>query len=135
MATGGTTRGSLPHDFKRTGRHGIMTDIGKGKEPGASRVITPEHNLRGRNWDIKDNRSISTGLRYSSISNRYASSKNNIRLSSRDNSPRRKLVSSKSTRKDLKTRSHNTLGLKTNLKEGEGRTSRSVTTGWGKLKG
>jgi hypothetical protein len=48
-ATGGTMRGFLTNDCNKTGRNGIMTDIGKGKRPGASRAINPVLNNRGRN--------------------------------------------------------------------------------------
>jgi hypothetical protein len=34
--------------FNRTGRAGIMIDIGKGKEPGASRAISPDRHNRDR---------------------------------------------------------------------------------------
>jgi hypothetical protein len=37
--TGGIMRGFLTNDFTRTGRAGIIGDIGKGKEPGALRAI------------------------------------------------------------------------------------------------
>jgi hypothetical protein len=33
----------------RTGSNGMMIDIGKGKERGASRTIDPDHNNRDRN--------------------------------------------------------------------------------------
>jgi hypothetical protein len=41
--------GFLTNDFNRTGRAGIMIDIGKGKELGASRAINLDHNNRDRN--------------------------------------------------------------------------------------
>jgi hypothetical protein len=41
--------GFLTNDFKRTGRAGIIIDIGKGKELGASRDINLDHNNRDRN--------------------------------------------------------------------------------------
>ncbi len=47
--TGGTMNGFLANDFNRTGRAGKMIDIGKGKEPGASRAINLAHNNRNRN--------------------------------------------------------------------------------------
>ena len=49
MGTGGTMNGFLTHDFNRTGRAGIMIDIGKGKELGASGAINLDHNNRDRN--------------------------------------------------------------------------------------
>lgn len=47
--TGGTMNGFLTDDFNRTGRAGIIIDIGKGKEPGASRGINPDRTNRARN--------------------------------------------------------------------------------------
>jgi hypothetical protein len=41
--------GFLIGDFSRTGRAGIMIDIGKGKERGASRAINLDRNNRYRN--------------------------------------------------------------------------------------
>ena len=41
--------GFLTNDFNRTGRAGIIIDIGKGKEPGASRAINLDRNNRDRN--------------------------------------------------------------------------------------
>ena len=41
--------GFLTHGFNRTGRAGIMIDIGKGRELGASRTINLDHNNRSRN--------------------------------------------------------------------------------------
>jgi hypothetical protein len=49
MGTGGTMNGFLTNDFNRTGRVGIIIDIGKGKGPGASRTINHDRNLRDRN--------------------------------------------------------------------------------------
>jgi hypothetical protein len=40
--------GSLTNGFNRTGRAGIMIDIGKGKEPGASRAISLGRRNRDR---------------------------------------------------------------------------------------
>jgi hypothetical protein len=138
--TGGTMRGFLTNDFNRTGRDGIMTDIGKGKELGASRAINLDHNTRGRNSGIKGNRSINTGRRFSNISNRGNSSKNNIRLSSprsesrnlklsnhRDNlkfnnqatnNRMRKVSSRRAKSRDHRPSNHNALSLTRNLKEG-----------------
>jgi len=47
--TGGTMSGFLIDNFNRTGRLGMTIDIGKGKEPGASRAINLDHNNRDRN--------------------------------------------------------------------------------------
>jgi hypothetical protein len=47
--TGGTMNGFLTNDFNRTGRAGIIIDVGKGKELGVSRIIKPDHNNRDRN--------------------------------------------------------------------------------------
>jgi hypothetical protein len=41
--------GFLTDNFDRTGRDGVMIDIGKGKEPGASRAINLDHTKRDRN--------------------------------------------------------------------------------------
>jgi len=41
--------GSLTDDFNRTGRAGIMIDIGKGNEVGVSRAIDLDHNNSDRN--------------------------------------------------------------------------------------
>ena len=40
--------GFLPNNFNRTGRAGIIIDIGKSKELGASRTISLGHNNRDR---------------------------------------------------------------------------------------
>ena len=47
--TAGTMSGFPTYDFNRTGRAGKMIDIGKGKEPGASRAISRAHNNSDRN--------------------------------------------------------------------------------------
>jgi hypothetical protein len=47
--TGGTMNGFLTNDFNRTGRAGILIDIGKGKKPGTSRAINLDRSLRNRN--------------------------------------------------------------------------------------
>jgi hypothetical protein len=41
--------GFLTDDFNRTGRAGIIIDIGKGMEPGASRAIKSDRSNRDRN--------------------------------------------------------------------------------------
>jgi hypothetical protein len=41
--------GFLTNDFNRTGRAGIIIDIGKSKKPGASRAINLDRNNRDRN--------------------------------------------------------------------------------------
>ena len=68
----GTMNGFLTNDFNRTGRAGIIIDIGKGKEPGASRVITLDRNNRGRNLDSNGRRNIKEDQRFSDISNRWS---------------------------------------------------------------
>jgi hypothetical protein len=130
-------RGFLTNNFNTTGRNGIMTDIGKGMELGAYRAINLDHNSRGRNSDIKGNRSINTGLRCSNISKR-GSSKSNIRLSSprsesrnlklsslRDNlkfnsrptnNRMRKVSSRRVESKGLRVSKPNTLSLKKSMK-------------------
>jgi hypothetical protein len=40
--------GFLTNGFSRTGRAGIMIDIGKGREPGASRAINLDHHNKDR---------------------------------------------------------------------------------------
>jgi hypothetical protein len=45
----GTMNEFLTNDFNRTGRAGIIIDIGKSKKPGASRAINLDRNNRGRN--------------------------------------------------------------------------------------
>jgi hypothetical protein len=73
--TDGTMNGFLTNDVDRTGRGGIIIDIGKGKEPGASRAINLDHNNRDRNSDIKGKSNTNRGLRFSDISNRFKSNK------------------------------------------------------------
>jgi len=46
--TDGTMNGFLTDNFNRTGRAGIIIDIGKGKELGASKAINPDPNSRDR---------------------------------------------------------------------------------------
>ncbi len=71
----------MTNDFNRTGRAGIITDIGKGNGPGTSRAIKPGHNNRDRNSDIKGKSNINRGLRSGDISNRCESSKDNTEIS------------------------------------------------------
>ena len=47
--TGGTMNEFLTTDFKRTGRAGILIDIGKEKEVGVSRAINLDRDIRDRN--------------------------------------------------------------------------------------
>jgi hypothetical protein len=47
--TSGTMNRFITSIFNRTGRRGIIIDIGKGKERGASRAINLDHNNRDRN--------------------------------------------------------------------------------------
>ena len=49
MGTGGTMNRFLTAGFMLTGGTGILIDIGKGKEPGASRAINPDPNHRDGN--------------------------------------------------------------------------------------
>jgi hypothetical protein len=137
MAIGGTMRGFHTNDFNKTGRNGIMTDIGKGMEPGAYRAINPDQNSRGRKSDTKGNRSTNTGLRSSNISNRDNSSKSNARLSSlrreskdlkfnsrATNNRMREFSNRRVENKDPRVSNHNTLSLKNNMRK-EGRITRS----------
>jgi len=41
--------GFLTNDFNRTGRAGKIINIGKGKEPGASRTISLDNKNKDRN--------------------------------------------------------------------------------------
>jgi hypothetical protein len=77
---GGTTNGFLTNDCNRTGRAGVMIDIGNGKGLGASRTINLDHNNRDRNSEVKGNRNINSGPRFGNISNR-----DHPRCSSQDN--------------------------------------------------
>jgi hypothetical protein len=63
-------------DFTRTGRAGITTDIGKGREPGASSAINLDRKNRDRSSEIKGKSNINRGLMFSDISNRYKSNIN-----------------------------------------------------------
>jgi hypothetical protein len=63
-------------DFIRTGRAGIITDIGKGREPGASSAINLDRKNRDRSSEIKGNSNINRGPMFSDISNRYNSNIN-----------------------------------------------------------
>jgi hypothetical protein len=47
--TGGTTNEFLTGDSSRTGRAGMINDIGEGKEVGVSRTIEFHHNNKSRN--------------------------------------------------------------------------------------
>ena len=90
---------------------------------------------------MKGNSNINRGLRFSNISNRDNSNKENLKFSSQNNSPRREFNSRKDKSKGLrfsnhkdkskdlrfssqdnnlrrKFSNHNTLSLKENLKEG-----------------
>ena len=78
--TDGTMNGFLTNDVDRTGRGGIIIDIGKGKEPGASRAINLNRNNRDRNSDIKGKSNTNRGLRFSDTSNRCKNNKNNARF-------------------------------------------------------
>ena len=130
-------RAFLTTNSNRTGRNGIMTDIGKGMEPGAYRAINHDQNSRGRKSDTKGNRSTNAGLRFSDTSNRDNSSKSNARLSSlrreskdlklnsrATNNRMREFSSRRAENKDPRVSNHNTLSLKRNMKK-EGRITRS----------
>jgi hypothetical protein len=90
---GGTTNGFLTNDCNRTGRAGVMIDIGNGKGLGASRTINLDHNNRDRNSEVKGNRNINSGPRFGNISNRdhpksrvfKGSNRDHPRCSSQDN--------------------------------------------------
>ena len=47
--TGGTINGFLTDNFNGTGIAGMITDIGKGKEPGMSKSITLDRKNKDRN--------------------------------------------------------------------------------------
>ena len=47
--TVGTMNGFPSSEFNKTGRAGIVVDIGKGKVVGESRTINPNHNNRDSN--------------------------------------------------------------------------------------
>jgi hypothetical protein len=80
--TAGTTNGFLTHDFNRTGGTGVIIDIGKNEERGVFKIIGLNRNNRDKNWGVKGNSNISRGLRFSSISARYSSNKDNPRFRS-----------------------------------------------------
>ena len=90
----GGTNGYLINNFKTIGEDGIKIDIGKNKRPGVFGVISLNHNHRCRNKGVKGNRNITRDQRFSSISSRDNSNKDNLRFTN-----------------------HNTLSLKGNLKE------------------
>ena len=110
--------GFLPNAFNRTGRAGIMTDIGNGKELGASRTISLDQNHRDRYSDNKGNSNTNRGLRSSNISNKYNSKKDSRRSSSQDQNRRREVSDHRDASKDLRLSNQNTLSLKEDLKEG-----------------
>ena len=110
--------GFLPNDFNRTGRAGIMTDIGNGKELGVFRTISLYQNHRDRYSDNKGNSNINRGLRSSNISNKDNSRKDSRRSSSQDQNRRREVSVHRDESKDLRLSNQNTLSLKEDLKEG-----------------
>ena len=60
--------GFLRNDFNKTGRAGIIIDIGKSKKPGMSRTIEIDHdNNKGRNLDMRGSRNTTRGLRFRNI--------------------------------------------------------------------
>ena len=87
--------GFLTDDFIRTGRAGMIMDIGKIKKLGALSTI-----------EIDQNR------------NRDNSNKNNTRFNNQDNNLMREFSNRKDKSKDLRFSNHDTLNLKGNLKEG-----------------
>src|SRR5512143_2640019 len=89
--TSGTMNGSLIADFSRTGRTGIMIDIGNGKEPGAYKAINLGRIKRYRNQDIKDSNNISRGPKFGDIRNRCSNKDN----SNKDNSNKDSLMFNK----------------------------------------
>jgi hypothetical protein len=101
--------------FIRTGKVGIIIDIGRNKELGASRAINLDTNNRDRNWDIKGKSTINTGLMSSDTRNHNNSIFNlrdsTIIKSSRCNNSIFNLKAS-NTREN-----HNTISLKENMKE------------------
>jgi hypothetical protein len=66
--TVGTTSESLTSDFRRTGRAGMISDTGEGREPGVFRVIVFRLNNEDRNSDIGENRSIIRGPTFDNMS-------------------------------------------------------------------
>jgi hypothetical protein len=108
MGITGATNEYRTINFRRIGVDGIKIDIGKNKRPGMFGVITLNQDHRCRNKGVKENKNIARDQRFSSISSRDSSNKDNLRfrnlkVNSRDN---------------LKSSNHNTLSLKGNLKEG-----------------
>jgi hypothetical protein len=66
--TGGIISGFLTMMFKRTGRDGRITDIGKGKEPGVSKAINLYRSRGDRKLDAKGKSNINGSMRFSNIS-------------------------------------------------------------------
>jgi hypothetical protein len=146
--------GFLTDDFNRTGRAGMIIDIGKGERPGASRAINLDRNRRDGNSGMKGNSNINRGLRFSTTSNRDNSNSDNPRfgnlkgnhkedprlnnrngnnINRRFNNPRDSRNPSNSVlnlRASAPGESHNTHSLRENLEEGmkniESRTTRSL---------
>ncbi len=74
--------GFVTGNFNRIGRTGIIIDIGKVKELGASRAINLDHNNRDKNSDIKGKNSIDRGLRFRDNSSKDNPGFGNLRDSS-----------------------------------------------------
>jgi len=78
--TAGIMNGFLTGDSSKTGRTGIIIDIGKGKEPGVCRAIDLGRNSSEGNSDVKGGRNINRGRRYNDISNKDKSYRENLRF-------------------------------------------------------
>ena len=60
--------GFLTNDLSKTGRAGMIIDIGKRKELGMSTTIEiGHHNNKDRNLDIRGSRNTTRGLRFRNI--------------------------------------------------------------------
>lgn len=69
--------GFLTNDFNKTGRAGMIIDIGKRKEVGMSTTIEIGHNNnKDRDFDIRGSRNTARGVRFSNISSGEESKKN-----------------------------------------------------------
>jgi hypothetical protein len=79
--TDGTMNGFPTENFNRTGGAGVKSAIGKGREPGVSRVINLDRINRYRNSDIKDRSNINKDLRFRDTGSGYKSNKGNHRFS------------------------------------------------------
>ncbi len=76
MDINGIMNGFLTNDLSKTGRAGMIIDIGKRKELGMSTTIEiGHHNNKDRNLDIRESRNITRGLRFSNTSSGEKSKK------------------------------------------------------------